>query len=219
MKLLHPRARRCEPYSDGPWFFAYDARHVERLRALGAYQALLGQASGAAGERRLEETAREGLALACETAQDRICVDVLAGKKLGAARKAKAAWLSPQRGWLSVPSGRLRIESLNNVSFGPDEPESEGCEVEVPAGDYDVVVHRVDWELIEVESHGERPELPTVFMELLPVGRKVPWRRRRASRLPRPWATRGSGSAPAGWRTGSSTAPRGRTNTTAPSST
>jgi hypothetical protein len=63
---LHRDALRCEPYSDGPWFFAYDPAHIATLTELKAYEALLGFASGGDADRRLEQITGSGLALACE---------------------------------------------------------------------------------------------------------------------------------------------------------
>lgn len=176
---LSPHAIRCQPYTDGPWCFAYDPAHVGRLNELKAYEALLGVASGVDADRRLEELSHAGLVVAWELPADFVVVDVLVGRKLTSGQKAKAQWLNPQTSSLSVPSGRLRVETLNSLSFGPDEPTDEGCELEVGPGEYDVVLHRVNWALMD-DDREDRPELPTDVLVLQPV-RKKP--RRRAARL------------------------------------
>lgn len=171
---LQRGAVRCEPYSDGPWFFAYDPAHVDILNELKAYAALLGHASGGDAERRLQQVADAGLAIACELGHDLVRVDVLIGKKLGAAAKEKAEWVDPQRGFLRIASGRLRIDSLNTVAFGPNEPDEQGCELHVPSGDYDVIVHRVAFELMDDSGGARSVELPAAVLELHPVGGKGP---------------------------------------------
>ncbi|MGH7563627.1 MAG: hypothetical protein ACREK5_04295, partial [Gemmatimonadota bacterium] len=101
---------------------------------------------------------------------------------LSAAGKKKATWVDPQRGYLRISTGRLRIDSLNSVPFGPDEPMDEGCELDAPAGEYDVVVHRVAFELMdegddeddEEDKLDEETRLPGAVLELLPVGKKGP---------------------------------------------
>jgi hypothetical protein len=176
---LSPHAIRCQPYTDGPWCFAYDPAHVERLNELRAYEALLGFASGVDADHRLEELSDAGLVVAWELPADFVVVDVLVGKKLTSGQKAKAEWLDPQASSLSVPSGRLRVETLNSLSFGPDEPTDEGCELKVAPGDYDVLLHRVNWALMD-EVRDDRSALPTDVLVLQPAKKKP---RRRAARL------------------------------------
>jgi len=181
-KSFIQQARRCAPYNDGHWCFAYDRAHIPRLSELKAYEALIGFSASIEAEKLLMQLGDEGLALAWQLDHDGgVVVDVVVGKKITSGQKGKAQWLKPQGSYLSIPSGRLRIETLNSLSFGPDEKTGEGCEIEISPGDYDVTLNRVNWSLMD-DSMDDQPEIPTEVIVLEPVKPKGP-REKNASLL------------------------------------
>ncbi len=172
---LSPHAIRCEPYNDGHWCFAYDATHEDRLRELNAHDVLIGLAGGTEAEDTLAEIGAEGLAIGWELVGDHeVIVDVLVGRKLTAAQKKKGEWLKAQGSCLSLPTGRLRIETLNSLAFSPDEPTSPGSEIEVEPGEYDVSVLRAS---LESDEEASSVRLPTEVLTLTPVKAKGPKKR------------------------------------------
>ena len=176
-KLLNPHAMRCEPYNDGYWCFVYDAQHLDSIRELGGYEAMIGEAVGMDAECRLERLTDRGLAVAWELGgDDAVVVDVLVDKVLSSRQKQKVQWLEPQYSYLNAPSGRLRIETLNSLAFSPDQPTDPGCEIKIPPGQYDMILHRVNWPLMD-ENMEERPEVPTEFLVLRTIKKKSPIRK------------------------------------------
>jgi hypothetical protein len=168
------QAQRCAPYNDGHWCFAYDPSHIPKLDEHKAHDALIGFSAGIDAEKRLKQLGETGLAMAWQLEHDGgAVVDVVVGKKLTSGQKAKAQWLKPQGSYLSVPSGHLRIETLNSLSFGPDEKTDEGCEIEIAPGDYDVTLHRINWDLMDGDMD-EMTEIPTEVLVLEPVKPRGP---------------------------------------------
>ncbi|NWH05752.1 hypothetical protein [Desulfobacter latus] len=176
-KLLNPHAMRCEPYNDGHWCFVYDAENLDSIRELGGYEAMIGEVVGVDAECWLERLTDRGLAVAWELGgDDAVVVDVLVEKVLNSGQKQKVQWLEPQYAYLNVPSGRLRIETLNSLAFSPDAPTDPGCEIKIPPGQYDMILHRVNWPLMD-EDMEERPEVPTEFLVLRTIKKKGPIRK------------------------------------------
>jgi hypothetical protein len=176
-RLLNSYAIRCEVYNDGHWCFVYDAENLDLIRELGGYGAMIGEAVGVDVESRLERLADRGLAVAWELGgDDAVVVDVLVDKVLSSKQKQKAQWLEPQYAYLNVPSGRLRIETLNSLAFNPDGHEDPGCEINIPPGQYDMILHRVNWPLMD-EDMEVRPEVPTEFLVLRTIKNKGPFRK------------------------------------------
>jgi hypothetical protein len=176
-KLLNPHAMRCELYNDGHWCFVYDAENLDLIRELGGYEAMTGEAVSVDAECRLERLADRGLSVAWELGgDDAVVVDVLVDKVLSSGQKQKTQWLEPQYAYLNVPSGRLRIETLNSLAFSPDAPTDAGCEIKIPPGQYDMILHRVNWPLMDADMEG-RPELPTEFLVLRTIKKKGPIRK------------------------------------------
>jgi hypothetical protein len=176
-KLLNPHAMRCELYNDGHWCFVYDAENLDLIRELGGYEAMTGEAVGVDAKCRLERLADRGLSVAWELGgDDAVVVDVLVDKVLSSGQKQKAQWLEPQHAYLSVPSGRLRIETLNSLAFSYDAPTDPGCEIRILPGQYDMILHRVNWPLMD-EDMEDRPEMPTEFLVLRTIKKKGPIRK------------------------------------------
>ncbi|MCU7959157.1 MAG: hypothetical protein KZQ58_03985, partial [gamma proteobacterium symbiont of Bathyaustriella thionipta] len=134
--------------------------------------------AGVEAEQRLERLAKDGLIVAWQLADDEnALVDILVGKKLTSAQKAKAEWWKPQAAYLNVPSGSLRLETLNSLSISPDDTDDVGYEFKVPAGEYDLILDRVARELMDgtAEQHAE---IPTDILSLHPVRKKGPRKKR-----------------------------------------
>lgn len=174
---LHPKAQRYEPYNDGHWCFVYDASHAPLLAELNAADLMTGLATSQDADNRLAEIANAGLALAWELDQDdAMAIDVLVGAKLTSAQRKKADWLDTQHSFLSIPTGNLRIETLNSLSFLPEEATSDGCEIKVSPGEYDVMVDRVNQSMIDDEQDVDSI-LPTEVLTLIPVKSRGPKQR------------------------------------------
>jgi hypothetical protein len=157
--IIRPDAQRVEVYNEGLCVYLYDAGHADRLRGMlasGRYGAanpdqdffsnLSEPAFGAA-------VAADGLAAAYELLQDDpVATEIAVGQPLTDAELAGARWWPPQRAFLDLPTGRLRIDTPNTMPLDPDDPQDPGVVVTVPPGRYVLMLYRIDEDAMRRES-------------------------------------------------------------------
>ncbi len=117
--------------NSGLVLFLYDAAATAELRATNApiLSGFDGAPESAAG--------LEGRLVAVELPQDGpIALPVQVGSALSREDKKACAWHRAVKSALSVPSGRLRLDSYDSLPLGCDAPASDGVELEVEPGDY-----------------------------------------------------------------------------------
>lgn len=134
LRNLRADSRRFSVYNDGPWAFLYDASFEAELEAMKASEVLVGarvDADVAAAIR-----ARD-LLVAYELQQDDpIDAELAVGDPLTTEEKIDLPYLPPRQARLHLPSGRLRLESLNTLSIDDDPTDEPNFEVEVGPGLY-----------------------------------------------------------------------------------
>lgn len=143
-------ARAVDVYSEGRAVFLYDeseSRRIQESRALFVPLTVEGASSNEA----LRALAAEGALMVYELPGDGgVRLEVLVGPPLTPKETAKLRWLRPQHARLTLPSGRLHVDSWDTLpaalySAPPhEESEERGALVEVPPGDYLATLHRVD---------------------------------------------------------------------------
>ncbi|GEM_PF-2111427 len=115
------------------------------------------------------EVSRKGLLVGYSLIQDdEICATVIIGEKLTENELSVARWLKPQTAFLSLPSGKLCIESNDASRIGVTEPYVKGASIKVPPGDYKLTLYRIDYEAFareEIEWDG-----PSEVILLTPGG-------------------------------------------------
>jgi hypothetical protein len=79
-------------------------------------------------------------------------IAVHVGEPLTDSELSATRWLEPQRAFLKLPSGLLRVETNDSSRIGEEDPTDKGALLEVPAGDYRLTLYRVDREALERES-------------------------------------------------------------------
>lgn len=161
-------------YNDGLCVYIWDEGHAARIREMLAnrksyrgcspeksfFENLASAAFGRAA-------AEAGLAAVYTLEQDdEVAVEVIVGPDLTADELAGACWLEPQRARLSLPTGRLRIDTPNTMPLDPDEKSDPGALVSVAPGDYVLTVYRVDWS--EMKRRGCRRKMPSEVLLLTP---------------------------------------------------
>ena len=144
--MIRKSSKRARGYNDGLVVFLYDPSFSETIETQNPE--LLGGFAGNASLR--DETllglARAGQLVAYEKLQDdELDIEIAVGEHLTAAEQKRAPWAGkPQRAFISLPSGKLRVESYNSLSLTDEEPMEKGTTVKVPPGDYLLTLYRVD---------------------------------------------------------------------------
>src|SRR5262249_8691262 len=147
--VFRPEGVPVEVYNDGLLVFLYDEVNGAAIRESGV-DILTGFGDDTPRDRRLKDLAAKGMLVAYELQQDdNVRAEVIVGRPLSREEMACCCWHLRQRTLLSLPSGRLCIESYNSLRIGPEEPGDEGAVVKVPPGDYLLTLHRIDWEAME----------------------------------------------------------------------
>ncbi len=148
LAAIRPGGRRFEVYNEALCVYLYDESHTETLRKLidnkgNPHETFYDNLSTPAFAKAV---AAKHLALAYELQQDdEVFVEVIVGPPLTDNELAVARWLPVQRSQLSLPSGRMRIDSPNTMPLDEEDPEDNGAVCEVPADDYVFNLYRVDW--------------------------------------------------------------------------
>jgi hypothetical protein len=178
---LRPGAQRRAVYNEGLCVYVHDEGHDAALRAMMASPDFGEQAPEATFYERLDlpdfgsATARAGLAFAFELQQDdEIDVEVMVGLPLELAQLADALWLAPQTTWLRLPTGRLRIDTPNTMPLDPEPGHDPGGIVQVPPGDYEVRLYRVDWDAMHREEREDGYKGPGHLLVLTPLAGSAP---------------------------------------------
>jgi hypothetical protein len=168
-------AQAVDVYSEGRAVFLYDesqAAPIRESRALFTPLTVESAFSNAA----LRALAAEGRLFVYEQPGDSgVSLEILVGPPLTPKETSKLRWLRPQQAWLTLRSGRLRVDSWDTLpgalhSTPPhEENEEQGALVEVPPGDYRVTLHRVDTDAtsrkLNVDLDG-----PAEVITLTPLG-------------------------------------------------
>jgi hypothetical protein len=99
--------------------------------------------------KKLAEFSKSALLVAYELAQDDpIDVDLIVGEPLEPAERKGLRglqWHKAQTSRLVLPSGRLRIETMNSCRIDSRfEPQEAGATIKLPAGEYLLTLYRVD---------------------------------------------------------------------------
>jgi hypothetical protein len=157
-------AQRVEVYNEGLFIFLYDEARTEELKAAEAAEVVTGGDNVEDGDRRRRALGKAGALVVYELYQDDPEVlEVAVGPPLSAAEMKKMPFVKPQQALLSLPSGRLRIESWDSLSISDDGGDEKGGRLQVPPGDYMLTLHRVDfWSEVEHPISG--------VITLTPVG-------------------------------------------------
>ena len=137
-------------YSEGRAVFLYDQAHATRIGESRALFTPLTVESAPANAA-LRGLARDGHLVVYEQPGDSgVSLEIVVGPPLSAKETSRLRWLRPQESRLSLPSGRLRVDTWDTLppvlhSAPPhEEPEEKGAVVEVLPGDYRMTLHRVD---------------------------------------------------------------------------
>jgi hypothetical protein len=142
MRRLRQGSELLETYNDGPWVFLYDAANAEELKSSRAVSVLV----GAKADRVVDEAIRRrDLLIVYELQQDDpIEAELCVGEPLTNEEKKDLPYLAPRESRLHLPTGRLRVESLNTSTIDEDEPTEPGIEIQVEAGLYLVRIESLE---------------------------------------------------------------------------
>jgi hypothetical protein len=89
----------------------------------------------------------------------------VAGRGLTKKEKAGQPFLPIREGWLDLPSGRLRLESLNSLAIQGEQTTDRGAEIVVEPGRYRVCVETLNHG--DADPDGIEGELPSDFIRLV----------------------------------------------------
>ena len=156
-------------YNEGLVVYLYDEGNTERLRELLRKHRLKNDFfSNLQAKKFREIVAREALCVAYTLEQDDpISAEVGTGTPLSESELKLARWHEPQTARLSLPTGRLRIDSPNTMPLDPDPPGDPGATVPVKPGDYMLTLYRIDWD--EMRRAGIKKKVPEEFILLTPI--------------------------------------------------
>jgi len=100
-----------------------------------------------------EKLTKKGLIVGYSLCQDDgLDVEIHVGPAFTDAELSCARWLEPQTALLSLPSGKLCVESNDASRVGPEEPTDQGGLAVVPAGNYLLTLYRIDHEALSREK-------------------------------------------------------------------
>ncbi len=145
MKKISKGSRGITVTNSGQVGFLYDASQEQRIAQSGA-----GLLEGYGGDSPLDERwnrlARDRLLVAFELPQDDgLVVEVIVGDDLTPEETGSAPWLDkPERALLSLPSGRLRIETYDTLRAREEPPDERGGSRLLEPGVYKVTFYRPD---------------------------------------------------------------------------
>lgn len=144
-RLAAAPIRRLETSNDGPVAFLYDQSFAQsialsRPRILSEFSAELDLEDA-----HLKDLALRGALMTWElAAREPIAIDLQMGTPLTPRELGRGRWLPPQRAFLDVPSGILRLDSHGSLPFAERKPRFEGVTIPVPPGRYIATLHRRD---------------------------------------------------------------------------
>ncbi|MGH8767479.1 MAG: hypothetical protein ACREVT_04765 [Burkholderiales bacterium] len=162
-----------EVFNSGLEVWLHDESHGDALRATGLFDFEVDDKALDSGLKPLVE---RGLVMAYGLEEDNAVVTAISVRaSFGKKELARARWLEPQNAFLSLPSGRLCVESNDALRLGSHKPTDPGVVVVVPAGDYLVMLYRNDGEAMEADGLDEAwAEGPNEIIVLTPVPEAKP---------------------------------------------
>ncbi|HEX3148243.1 MAG TPA: hypothetical protein VHR66_09165 [Gemmataceae bacterium] len=187
---IRPGAQRFDVYNEGLIVYLFDESSLEHLKNSGAdFQ------GGFVDEEKkvdksLRQLARDGWYVAYELFQDdEVAVEVVVGPPLTRKELAVARWLKPQRAFLKLPSGKLRVDTPNTLPIHEEEQEDEPGVAIVPAGDYVLTLYRMDWNEMQNDglvADGRPWPGPQEVIVLTPADQAKPPQNKSRLRFPKP---------------------------------
>jgi hypothetical protein len=143
---IRPGAKRLDVYNEGLLVYLFDQDNLPALTASGADFEGGFDDEESEVDPKLRLLAKEGLFLAYELDQDdEVAVEVVVGPPLTKKGLAVGRWHKPQRAFLRLPSGKLRVHTPNTLPIHEDPTDKPG-RATVPPGDYVVTLYRLDWD-------------------------------------------------------------------------
>lgn len=187
---IRPGARRLGVYNEATLVYLFDEAHLQLLKDSGAdFQEGFAE-DEAEADKRLRRLARDGMYVAYELQQDdEVDVEVVVGPPLTKKELAAARWLKPQKAFLKLPSGRLRIDTANTLPIHDAEQEDEPGRATIPPGDYVLTLYRIDWNELKNDglvSDGRPWHGPQEVIVLTPSAEARPVRNKSFLRFPKP---------------------------------
>lgn len=176
--------QHVEVYNEGLIVYLYDPANAEAIVAANPRSVLEVCDVEYSKDKALKQLVKDGLFVAYELDQDDpVVVDIVVGEPLTKEemKRSGAKWMKPLTAVLSIRSGRLRIDSPNTFrlskearfhaqmytekhgkppkdsdhkAFGLTDPSGEA---KVPAGEYLLTLHRVDFDGFDEDEEWEGP--------------------------------------------------------------
>ncbi|HMK34815.1 MAG TPA: hypothetical protein VK463_07105 [Desulfomonilaceae bacterium] len=170
VRLLRNGAQQIYVYNDGPTVFFYDQGNGDIIKE--AHPSLLGGFYGDPAhdiDARLLELGETGKLVVLELFQDdEFQAELSFGPPLKAEEWGNTSWSQPKEAFLSLPSGRLRVESMNSLPIGDDEPTDEGACVSVRPGEYLLSIQALSPEY----DQNEDDLVPEYYLSLTPLSER-----------------------------------------------
>lgn len=165
MKSFRNGSTHVSLYNEGLVVYLYDYGSSEKLRDADAAEVVVGGDVENRTER-LKSIEKEHLFVAYELQGDGCPeIEIVVGEPLTGKEKKGAQWRKLQKTQISLPSGKLRVETPNSLSIGPGEPQEPGATVDIPSGDYVLSLHRLNFDKMEDSDD----EFPTEVITLTPI--------------------------------------------------
>ena len=166
--VIRKNATPVRVYNEALCVYLYDEANTNKLKDLLHKHRLKQDFFNNLQAKAFQKTVRdEALCVAYTLDQDDpVSVEVGLGEPLTESELKIARWHEPQKALLSLPSGRLRIDTPNTMPLDPDPPIDPGGVVEVKPGEYLLTLYRIDWG--EMRRSGIRKTVPDEFILLTP---------------------------------------------------
>ena len=190
-------SQRVEVYNEGLAVFLHDPSNAPEFLRLKPESFLGMRGSEPSKDKALKQVVERGLLVTYTLRQDDpIVVDVCVGAPLSKLeiKQCGVPLMKPSQTVISLPSGRLRIDTANTFRLGA-EPQSyvedyvkehghppndddlnafglldKSGEISVPPGDYVITLYRVDFERLDDDPDDGEYDGPGEFITLTPAG-------------------------------------------------
>ena len=148
MPIIREGASRHQIFNSGLEVWLYDDSQQDAIKRSGAMD------FGAENpDPTFEALTNDGLIIGYSLCQDdELDVSVVVGKPLTDEELAAGRWLEPQRAWLRLPSGVLRVDSNDSCPLLSEEPTDQGARIVLRPGNYGVTLYRIDYEALRRET-------------------------------------------------------------------
>ena len=189
--------QRVEVYNEALVVYLHDPSHAEAILKLRP-PSLFDHGDVEPGkDKALKKVVEQGLLVTYFLRQDdSIRVDVAIGPPLTKAevKKLRVPIMKPTQTFISIPSGRLRIDTANTFRLSDEAQsyaeayqqehgqwpaddnlaafglEDASGEISVPPGDYVLTLHRVDFDAMDDDDDDNEFDGPGEFITLTPIG-------------------------------------------------